>query len=237
VVYQLVGNQVLCASARFSALSNGLVRLEWSAIRQFEDDPSVCALTRPESVPFTNLSVTAEGVLYLDTELLQIVYRPDNEPFNDANLQIHWTCGKYSGTWMPSAVDIDNLGGTFTSLDLIHRNFQPTEVHPASVSQSYPQTAEWLYTPLKSAHRSLREKGETTRFEEPPLWYLDAFRREELPLSVQQFLEQWHHFPPGLLSRSGYSVLNDSTSAVVKDGWLAQRSDPIARTGTSLPTV
>jgi alpha-glucosidase (family GH31 glycosyl hydrolase) len=226
VVYQLVGNQVLCASARFSALSNGLVRLEWSAIRQFEDDPSVCALTRPESVPFTNLSVTAEGVLYLDTELLQIVYRPDNEPFNDANLQIHWTCGKYSGTWMPSAVDIDNLGGTFTSLDLIHRNFQPTEVHPASVSQSYPQTAEWLYTPLKAAHKSLRDQGETTYFEEPPLWYLDAFRRDKLPQPVQQFLEQWHHFPPGLVSRSGYCVLNDSTSAVIKDGWLAERSDP-----------
>jgi hypothetical protein len=141
-------------------------------------------------------------------------------------LQIHWTCGKSSGTWIPSTVDTENLGGTFTSLDLIHRDFIPKGVHPASVFQSYPHTNEWLYTPLKSAHRSLREKGETTRFEEPPLWYLDAFRREELPHSVQQFLEQWHHFPPGLLSRSGYTVLNDSTSAVVKDGWLAQRSDP-----------
>src|SRR3569832_1573377 len=80
---------------------------------------------------------TDEGVLHLHTELIQIVYRSDNEPFNDANLLIHWTCGKCSGTWIPSTVDSENLGGTFTSLDLIHRNFIPKGVHPASVFQSY----------------------------------------------------------------------------------------------------
>lgn len=232
--YQLVGDsqsdssasRILCGAARFSALSNGLVRVEWSAKGQFEDDPTVCVLTRPKPVPFTSVAFTDEGLLHLHTQSLQIIYRPGNEPFNDANLQIHWTCGKCSGTWIPSTVDTDNLGGTFTSLDLIHRNFLPTGVHPASVFQSYPQTNEWLYTSLKSIHKNLREKGETTRFEEPPLWYLDAFRREELRPSDQQFLEQWRHFPPGLVSRSGYSLLNDSTSALIKDGWLTQRTDP-----------
>ncbi len=224
--YQLVGNRVLCGAARFSALSNGLVRLEWSASGQFEDDPTVCVFTRPESVPFTSIAFTDEGVLHLHTELIQIVYESDNEPFNDVNLQIHWTCGKCSGTWIPSTVDSENLGGTFTSLDLIHRDFIPKGVHPASVFQSYSYTNQWLYTLLKSVHRNLRDKGETTRFEEPPLWYLDAFRREELPHSDQEFLEQWHHFPPGILSRRGYSVLNDSTSALIKDRGLAQRCDP-----------
>lgn len=226
MVYQLVGNQVLSGAARFSALSNGLVRLEWSALGQFEDYPTVCVLTRPESVPFTRVAVTSPGVLHLHTELLQIIYRPGQEPFNDANLQIHWTCGKHSGTWMPSTIDMENLGGTFASLDLIHRNFQPKGVHPASVFCSYPQTAEWLYTAFRAVHKSLRAQGETTRFEQPPLWYVNAFRHDELPIAIQQFLEQWHHFPPGLLSQSGYSVLNDSTSALIKDGWLAKRSDP-----------
>ncbi len=225
MVYQLVGDRILCGTARFSALSNGLVRLEWSALAQFEDAPTVCVLTRPEAVPFTSVTVSDEGVLHLHTDLLEIVYQPSEEPFSDANLQINWSCGKYTGTWIPSQVDSENLGGTFTSLDLIHREFLPTGVHPASVSQSYPQTGEWLYTPMKAAHKSLRDRGETTQFEEPPLWYLDAFRRNELPQPVQRFLEQWHHFPPGLLSQSGYSVLNDSTSALIKDGWLADRSD------------
>jgi len=225
VTYQLVGERILCGAARFSALSNGLVRLEWSAKGQFEDNPTVTVLTRPEAIPFTNITLTDEGVLHLHTELMQIVYQPSDEPFNEANLQIHWTCGTESGTWTPSTVDTENLGGTVASLDLIHRNFQPQGVHPASVSQKYPYTNEWLYTPLKAAHRHLRDRGETTRFEEPPLWYLDAYRHDDLPDSVQECLKQWHHFPPGVLSLSGFSVLDDSTSATIKDSWLAQRSD------------
>lgn len=224
-----LAHRVLCGSARFSALSNGLVRLEWSALNQFEDDPSLITATPSQPVPFKAINWTDDGKLHLHTESLQIIYHPDNQPFNDANLQINWACGKLSGTWLPSTIDTENLGGTFASLDLIHRNFQPTDVHPASVAQSYPQTAQWLYTSMKAAHKHLRSKGETTYFEEPPLWYLDAFRRSELPNSVQQCLEQWQHFPPGLLSRNGYTVLNDSTSALIKDGWLAQRRDADAQ--------
>ncbi len=224
--YELVGNCVVCGTARFSALSNGLVRLEWSASGQFEDSPTVIVFTRPQPVSFREIELTDEGVLHLHTELLHIVYLPGNEPFNDDNLTIHGTCGNSTFSWTPSTVDTQNLGGTFTSLDLIHRDFHPTGVHPASVFHSYPHTQEWLYTPLKSVHQSLRDRGETTGFEDPPLWYLDAFRRDELPEPMQQFLQQWHHYPPGLLSRSGYSVLNDSTSALIKDGWLGDRTDP-----------
>jgi alpha-glucosidase (family GH31 glycosyl hydrolase) len=225
VQYELVGNGVLCGTARFSALSNGLVRLEHSASGQFEDSPTVIALTRPQPLPFQAIEFSGDGVLHLHTELLHIAYRPSNEPFNDANLTIYGTCGNSTFTWTPSTVDTLNLGGTFTSLDLIHRNFQPSGIHPASVFHNYPHTQEWLYTPLKSIHKSLRDRGETTRFEDPPLWYLDAFRPDDLPESMQQFLQQWHHYPPGLLSCSGYYVLNDSTSALVKDGWLCDRTD------------
>lgn len=223
--YELIGNSVVCGTARFSALSNGLVRLEWSASGKFEDSPTVIVLTRPQPVPFKAIELTDEGVLHLQTELIEILYRPSSEPFNE-NLTIHGTCGNKTFTWTPSTIDTQNLGGTFTSLDLVHRNFYPTGVHPASVFQEFPYTQEWLYTPLKSIHQSLRDRGETTNFEDPPLWYLDTFRRDDLTEPMQQFLEQWHHYPPGVLSRSGYSVLNDSTSALVKDGWLCDRTDP-----------
>lgn len=218
--YELVGNCVICGTARFSALSNGLVRLEWSASGQFEDAPTIIALTRPQAVPFKTIELIDERVLHLHTELLHIVYQPSNESFNDANLTIHGTCRNSTFTWTPSTVDTENLGGTFTSLDLIHRDFHPTGVHPTSVVHNYSHTQEWLYTPLKSIHKSLRGRGETTSFEDPPLWYLDTYRRDELSEPMQEFLRQWHHYPPGLLSRSGYSILNDSTSALVKDGWI-----------------
>lgn len=223
--YQLVGNSVICGTARFSALNHGLVRLEWSATGQFEDSPTVIVLTRPQPVPFKGIEWAETGVLHLYTEWLQIVYRPDREPFNDANLNISVTCDNNIFNWTPSTVDTENLGGTFTSLDLIHREFHPTGVHPASVFQEFPHTQEWLYTPLKAIHQSLRDRGETTSFEDPPLGYLNHFRLDELPEPMQKFLQQWHHYPPGLLSRSGYSVLNDSGSALVKEGWLSERSD------------
>ncbi|MBW4576727.1 MAG: DUF5110 domain-containing protein [Aphanothece sp. CMT-3BRIN-NPC111] len=221
--YQQEGDRatyrVLCGNARFSALSNGLVRLEWSTNGEFEDRPTVQAFTRPGAVQFKSIAFN-DGVLHLHTEYIQIAYHPDGELFNDANLQITWQCGQCSGTWTPSTVDTENLGGTFSSLDMIHRNFKPTGVHPAGVEESYPHTQEWLYAPVKEAHKILRDRGETTRFEEPPVWYLDRYRLSEFPPEIQEFLKQWHHFPPGIISKSGYSVLNDSNSAPIEDGWL-----------------
>ncbi|HEY9805595.1 MAG TPA: TIM-barrel domain-containing protein, partial [Candidatus Obscuribacterales bacterium] len=227
--YQVVGDRVICGCARFSALGQGLVRLEWSATSQFEDRPTVQAMTRPEAVPFQAIAGSEEGILRLQTELIEIHYRPDAQAFNDDNLQIQWRCGQQNGTWVPSTVDHQNLGGTFASLDLIHRNFRPSGVHPAAVEQTYPHTQEWLYGPMKQAHLTLRDRGETTRFEEPPLWYLARDRQVELPEEVQQFLQEWQHFPPGILSRSGYSVINDSASAPLENNWLGHRLDPKGR--------
>ncbi|MBW4488807.1 MAG: DUF5110 domain-containing protein [Trichocoleus desertorum ATA4-8-CV12] len=224
--YQVVGDRVVCGSARFSALSQGLIRLEWSATGQFEDRPTVQAITRPQAVPFQAIAWAETGALQLQTELIEIHYQPSSQPFNDDNLQIEWRCSDQSGRWTPSTVDHQNLGGTFSSLDLIHRNFRPTGVHPAAVERTYPHTEEWLYGPMKKAHLTLRDRGETTRFEEPPLWHLARDRQTELPEEVQQFLQEWQHFPPGILSRSGYSVLNDSVSAPLENNWLGQRLDP-----------
>lgn len=223
VEYNELNGSIVCGNARFSALGDGLVRLEWSAAGQFEDRSTVAVLKRPEPVPFKAISVTNDGVLSLHTEYIHIVYRPDAKPFNDANLQIHWQTLKRSGRWTPSVVDTQNLGGTFTSLDVTHRNFYPTGVHPASVEKSYPYTQEFPYKSLISIHKTLRDRGETTDFEEPPIWYLERYRFQELPPELQEFLKQWHHFPPGIISQSGYSVLNDSASAVIDDNWLSER--------------
>ncbi|NES95711.1 MAG: DUF5110 domain-containing protein [Desertifilum sp. SIO1I2] len=223
--YQQIGDRIQCGKARFSALSEGLIRLEWSATEQFTDTPTLCAFTRPNPIPFTSLSVTDDGALHLQTKIIHLIYHPSAEPFNDDNLQIEWETGNLSGNWTPSTLDNKNLGGTVASLDLVHRNLKPTGVHPANVEFSYPHTEEWLYTPLKAAHQQLRKQGETTRFENPPLWYLSSFRRRDLPPAVQTCLEQWQRFPPGILSASGYSVLNDSKSALIQEGKLTQRPE------------
>jgi alpha-glucosidase (family GH31 glycosyl hydrolase) len=226
VNYRQKGHKIICGTARFSALNNGLVRLEWSEQGEFEDYPTVQAISRPEAIPFQEIFTDSDGALHLKTELIEITYKPDLVPLSDVNLKVSWQCGDRADTWYPSKLDYHNLGGSFTSLDVIHRNFIPKGVHPASVNLDYSHTQQWLYKPLKSIHKHLRSQGETTRFEDPPLWYLDRFRNADLPPQDRLHLEQWHHFPPGLLSRSGYSVLNDSESATIVDGWLHQRRDP-----------
>jgi hypothetical protein len=225
VEYRELNSSIVCGNARFSALSHGLVRLEWSANGQFEHRPTVAVVNRPEPQPFKVISLANDQVLNLQTEFIQIVYQPDGQPFNDANLQINWQVDEQSGTWKPGDIDPQNLGGTFASLDVIHRNFFPTGVHPASVEKTYPYTQEFFYKLLISIHKTLRERGETTDFEQPPIWYLNRYRSEELPAQLQEFLQQWHHFPPGIISQSGYSVLNDSTSAAIAHGWLTSRAD------------
>ncbi|MBC8123162.1 MAG: DUF5110 domain-containing protein [Gemmatimonadaceae bacterium] len=219
--FQQVGNRIVCANARFSALADGLVRLEWSASGQFEDRPTLMAITRPEPVAFASVE-SVDGVLHLSTGVIEIVYQPPG-PFDDANLQIHWQSG-HSGTWSPLTVDTQNLGGTFASLDLIHRLFKPEGVHTASVAQRYAHTQEWIYAPMKAAHQYLRDRGETTRFEDPPLWYL-ARHHDAVPPAVLAFLQEWRHFPPGLLSESGYSVLDDSDGAPLEAGQLSLRAE------------
>jgi alpha-glucosidase (family GH31 glycosyl hydrolase) len=223
VEYQQVGDRISFGNARFSALNNGLVRLEWSVTGEFEDRCTVQVFTRPNPVAFKAIAFS-DGVLRLDTEYIQIAYKPNSEQFNDTNLQIKWQCSKFSGSWTPASVDYDNLGGTLSSLDLLHRNFKPTGVHPASVEASYPDTEEWIYKPLKQAHRILRDRGEKTEFEDPPLWYWANFCPEEFPPNIQEFWKQWQKFPPGILSKSGYYVLNDSDSAAIENGCLSDRT-------------
>jgi hypothetical protein len=118
--------------------------LEWSAEGKFENRPTVQAIARSEPIPFQEISTDSEGILHLKTELIHIAYQPNLVPFNDVNLKITWQCGDRCGTWHPSTIDFQNLGGTFTSLDLIHRNCLPKGVHPASVG-FHGRREPWAY--------------------------------------------------------------------------------------------
>lgn len=209
---------VTIGAARFSALSDGLVRLEWSSDGTFEDRPTPRVLTRPAAVPFLVCESGEEQRWQLQTGTIQILYIADGQPFNDANLHIGWHVGERSGAWTPSTVDTENLGGTLSSLDLIHRYCYPKGVHPAKVGEHYPHLSQWLYIAMRKYHQELRSKGERTGFEDPPLWYMATHRRGDLSPELQEFFRQWERFPPGILSRSGYAVLDDSDGAPLDPG-------------------
>jgi hypothetical protein len=219
-------NAVVVGRARFSALGTGLVRLEWSPDGVFEDRPTAKAIDRPLPVAFVAQG-EEDGAVVLATEHLRIVYRPA-EAFDESNLSIAWAAGGLSGVWNPAAVDLDNLGGTCTSLDLVHRHFLPAGVHPAKLGENYRHASRWLYSAMRRYHRELQAKGEKTNFEEPPLWYVAGHRREEFSEELQEFFSHWDRLPPGVLSRSGWAVIDDSDGAAIDP----ESGFPAARRGS-----
>jgi alpha-glucosidase (family GH31 glycosyl hydrolase) len=211
--------------ARFTCLSPSLVRLEYatSPVKDgaldaycFEDRKTVQAYTRSSGIPWVAVEATTEKVV-LSTGVLTLTYTPNGHPFSPDNLHIAWEKGKRQGTWSPGQVDLENLGGTVTSLDMAQRHFLPEGVHPAGVGLDYPGAQTVLYAPTTAIHQKLRAQGEKTEFEKPPLWYLWQHRQEEWPETVKQTLREWQKCPPGILSAAGYFVLDDSQSALVDD--------------------
>jgi alpha-glucosidase (family GH31 glycosyl hydrolase) len=210
--------------ARFTCLSPSLIRLEYSPSfkegsldqYRFEDRKTVQAYTRGAGIPWLTVKATAEQVV-LSTGVLTLTYTPDGQPFSPKNLHIAWKQGHLKGTWDPGQVDLQNLGGTVTSLDMAQRHFLPEGVHPAGVGLDYPGAQTNLYVPTTAIHQELRSKGEKTAFEKPPLWYLWQHRQDEWPEEARKQLSEWQKCPPGILSAAGYFVLDDSQSALVDE--------------------
>jgi hypothetical protein len=101
--------------ARFTAITDNLVRLEWAADGQFADAPSA-VVGRPQ--PSGKVTMEAKGTaLTLHTRDLTITYTADGKPFSADNLQITWRQGDDSEQWVPGQPDPGNLGGTRHSLD------------------------------------------------------------------------------------------------------------------------
>src|SRR5262245_1354521 len=78
---------VTSGKARFTVLTQRLLRLEWSETGQFEDRGSFAFPDRHADAPqFT--TTEQDGQLVIDTGLLRLTYTPSDGPFTDDNLSI-----------------------------------------------------------------------------------------------------------------------------------------------------
>jgi len=102
-------------NARFTVLTDRLLRLEWAPDGRFTDLGSYAFPTRRGPVPeFT--AAEQDGGLLLDTGALRLRYRPDGTPFNPENLTIE--LATLPGvTWQPGQRDRLNLGGARRTVD------------------------------------------------------------------------------------------------------------------------
>lgn len=218
--------QIIKKNTRFTMLSPGLVRMEYSPDGQFEDRRSIRALTRPEGVPFAKFA--ENGVNFsLDTGEMLIEFVADGKPFSKSNL-----CVKDAKTgkefWNPGTVDEENLGGVHVSMDYVKPGMIPQGVHPASIEhhENGGDLILWSFmSRLNSEPGAMVGDGANlaTKFDE----ILATRDFESLPQAVKDLmLERWK-YPPGILSKSGFFLYNDTPSPVMdpKTEWVVERPD------------
>ena len=216
---------------RFTCLSPSLVRVEYSPDGKFEDRRSILAY--PAQKPAAFKAVSRDGAWdLLDTGAMQIRATENDKAFSRNNLEIRWSDGKLLQFWRPGDRDYQNLGGTLRSLDRYGGDGCELDgVHPATMeSPDASGTAwpAWLQCEVDPLYTQLHPN--------PPAHFNQKHWLPEArnPRNDGSFLDRtfnWYKdvrkFCPGVLSASGYYLLNDSDSAVMDaDDFPIERETP-----------
>ena len=106
---------VIEGNARFTVLTDRLIRMEWAEDGMFEDRASLAIVNRKLPVPSYKVS-RSKGVLTLRTDRLTLEYR-GNEAFREDNLCVSFRLNGRIQTWHPGKEDTGNLLGTSRTLD------------------------------------------------------------------------------------------------------------------------
>ena len=106
--------QVLCGNARFTVLTDRLIRMEWSPEAVFEDNATLAIVNRHLPVPRFTASRKGEGVV-IRTSALTLEYKGGE--FTADNLQVSFRLNGKKVLWYPGADASGNLMGTARTLD------------------------------------------------------------------------------------------------------------------------
>ena len=105
---------VVSGNARFTVLTDRLIRMEWAADGKFEDNATLAIINRNLPVPAFKKSGKG-GVLTLNTGKLTLTYKGGR--FNADNLSVKFKMKGKTVTWVPGADESGNLLGTTRTLD------------------------------------------------------------------------------------------------------------------------
>jgi alpha-glucosidase len=108
---------VVCGNARFTVLTERLLRLEWSPTGGFNDFATFAFPNRRVNPPAPFAAGEEDEQLRLETGALTLTYRRGSGAFTAGNLTITLHVNGEMRTWRPGQPDAGNLGGTRRSLD------------------------------------------------------------------------------------------------------------------------
>ena len=105
---------VVCGNARFTVLTDRLVRMEWAADGKFEDRASFAIVNRDLPVPAFKAVPEGNGIT-VKTGRLTLAYKGGR--FAPENLSVAFKLNGKSVTWHPGDAPTGNLKGTTRTLD------------------------------------------------------------------------------------------------------------------------
>ena len=109
-------SMVVSGEARFTVLTDALLRLEWSASCIFEDRASLSVINRRLPVPQFAVE-RHDGWLIIRTRRITMRYREGGGQFDQNNLAIELHADGGAVLWHPGIPDSGNLRGTARTLD------------------------------------------------------------------------------------------------------------------------
>lgn len=116
---------ITAEDARFTVLTQNLIRMEWAPDRSFDDHASFVIVNRKLPVPgFT--SQKENGWLIINTGELELRYKLSSGSFTSENLQIKYLKSD-TVNWHPGKKQKYNLGGTIRTLDGADGDFNKHE--------------------------------------------------------------------------------------------------------------
>lgn len=110
---------VVFAKARFTVLTERMIRCEWSEDGVFEDLATLTVCNR-RTEPVSFAVGTRDRTLSLKTSALTLDYTDDGKPFSKRNLTISLKLNGKTVTWTPGLKDKQNLKGTAKTLDNVN---------------------------------------------------------------------------------------------------------------------
>ena len=125
---------VVCGNARFTVLTDRMVRMEWSEDGVFEDRASFAIINRKLPVPQYDIRKNGEGV-QIKTRSIVLDYKGGR--FDSGNLSVSFKMNGKTVVWHPGLEDEGNLKGTVRTLDGIDGRFDQNNLRHHSSGGPY----------------------------------------------------------------------------------------------------
>lgn len=90
-------------NVRFSVLTDGVIRMEWSPSGSFTDDPSFVAIHRNLPIPKYTVQ-NKNATVVISTARMKLKYKKGQGPFTKDNLTITSAKGMFPFQWTPGTI-------------------------------------------------------------------------------------------------------------------------------------